>query len=193
MPAWLHGVLAPPKDHVLIELDWDAQEVAVMAGLSGDPQRSTTTRTEIRIGHLAFAPAWYRRGDKDDHKELRNKSFKPVVLGANYGMTAYGIAAKTGRSLLWSRAAHTLHRQTYPVFHQWLGDTLAQAKFDRLIESPMGWPLHDIGETRTRTLMIFRLKPGGRRHADRCDRSCGGRHSSLLQRARRVLDLGAQN
>jgi hypothetical protein len=37
LPAWLHGVLAPPKDHVLIELDWDAQEVAIMAGLSGDP------------------------------------------------------------------------------------------------------------------------------------------------------------
>jgi DNA polymerase-1 len=162
LPAWLHGVLAPPKDHVLIELDWDAQEVAIMAGLSGDP--AMIDDYQNGDPHWAFG---VRAGlvppgaNKDDHKELRNKSFKPVVLGANYGMTAYGIAAKTGRSLLWSRAAHTLHRQTYPVFHQWLGDTLAQAKFDRLIESPMGWPLHVIGETRTRTLMNFPAQAGG--------------------------------
>jgi len=32
--------------------------------------------------------------NKRDFQELRQKSFKPVTLGSNYGMSPYGIAAK---------------------------------------------------------------------------------------------------
>jgi DNA polymerase I len=161
LPAWLHGVLAPPKDHVLIELDWDAQEVAIMAGRSGDENMIADYRGDPHWAFGVRAGLVPADANKDDHKELRNKSFKPVVLGANYGMTPYGIAGKTGRSLLWARDIHARHRQTYPTFHRWLGDTVAQAKFDRVIESPFGWPLHVIGDTRTRTLMNFPAQAGG--------------------------------
>ena len=37
LPAWVHGFLAPPPGFALIELDWNAQEIGLMAGQSGDP------------------------------------------------------------------------------------------------------------------------------------------------------------
>ena len=162
LPAWLHGLLAPPKDYVLVELDWDGQEIAIMAGESGDANMIADYRNgDPHWGFGVRAGLVPAGADKADYQELRNKSLKPVTLGSNYGMTPYGIAHKTKRSLMWARDIHARHRQTYPTFHQWLGDTVAQAKFDRQIVSPFGWPLHVIGATRTRTLKNFPAQAGG--------------------------------
>jgi DNA polymerase I len=84
-----------------------------------------------------------------------------VVLGQNYGMTPHGIAAKTGKSLQWSRNIYAQHHSIYPVFRRWLDDRVVQAKFDRVIRSPFGWPLHVTGETSTRALMNFPAQAGG--------------------------------
>ena len=83
------------------------------------------------------------------------------MLGQNYGMTAYGIAAKTGKSLLWAREIHALHRLTYPVFHRWVADVVAQAKFDCVIESPFGWPMAVMVGTSDRSLMNYMAQAGG--------------------------------
>lgn len=162
LPAWLHGLLRPPPGLALIELDWDAQEIGIVAGLSGDAGMIA----DYRAGdpHWAFG---VRAGlvppdaDKLAHLEDRNKKFKPVTLGVNYGMTPYGIAAKTGRSLLWARDIYARHRQSYPVFHRWIGDVVAQAKFDGSIASPFGWPLAVIAATKHRTLLNFPAQAGG--------------------------------
>jgi hypothetical protein len=162
LPSWLHGLLKPPPRCALVALDWDAQEIGIMAALSGD--------TAMIADYAAGDPHWafgVRAGlvaadaNKDDHEELRQKRFKPVTLGSNYGMTPYGIAAQTERSLLWARDIHARHRQTYPTFHQWLGDVVAQAKFDGRIESPFGWPMHVIADTKNRTIMNFLAQAGG--------------------------------
>ena len=149
LPSWLHGLLRPPPGFALVELDWTGQEYAITAALSGDPG--------MIADYLTGDPHWafgVRAGlvsadaDKAEHKELRDKILKPITHGQNYGMTAYGIAAKTGRSLLWSRDVHARHRQTYPVFHRWLGDIVAQAKFDGVMATPFGWPMAVIAETK---------------------------------------------
>jgi DNA polymerase I-like protein with 3'-5' exonuclease and polymerase domains len=79
----------------------------------------------------------------------------------NYGMTAYGIAAKTKKSLDWAREMQARHRGAYPVFHQWRGDVVAQAHFDEAITSPFGWRLIVTADTKTRTLMNFLAQAGG--------------------------------
>jgi DNA polymerase I len=162
LPAWLHGLIAPPPGWSVVELDWDGQEVGLMAALSGDPAMIE----DYLAGdpHLGFG----RRvklvppdATKETHREVRDKICKPVVLGQNYGMTPYGIAAKTGKSLLWAREIHALHRLTYPVFHRWLGDTVAQAKFDGVIYSPFGWPQAVTAATSNRSLMNYMAQAGG--------------------------------
>jgi DNA polymerase-1 len=161
LPSWLHGIIAPPPGWAIAELDWDGQEIGIMAGLSGDPAMIEDYRSGDP--HLSFG----RRvkllpldATKDSHGEERNRICKPIVLGQYYGMTAYGIAA-TGKSLLWAREIHALHRLTYPVFHRWVADVVAQAKFDCVIESPFGWPMAVTAETSDRSLMNYMAQAGG--------------------------------
>jgi DNA polymerase-1 len=98
---------------------------------------------------------------KASHREIRDKILKPVVHGQSYGMTPYGIAAKTGKSLSWSREIDTGHQLTYPVFHCWVGDVVAQAKFDGVIHSPFGWPMAVTSATKSRTLMNYLAQSSG--------------------------------
>jgi hypothetical protein len=56
---------------------------------------------------------------------------------------------------------HARHRHAYPVFHQWLGDTVVQARFAEVIVSPFGWRQIVTADTRTRSLMNFPAQAGG--------------------------------
>jgi hypothetical protein len=162
LPGWLHGIIAPTPGWAVAKLDWDSQEVGLMAAYSGDPGMIEDQLSgDPHLGFGRRAKLVPRDATKETHREIRDKICKPLVHGQNYGMTAYGIAAKTGRSLLWSREAHALHRLTYPVFHRWLGDTVAQAKFDGVILSPFGFPLAVTASTTNRTLMNFPAQAGG--------------------------------
>jgi len=162
LPTWLRGLLRPPPGWVLLELDFKAQEVAIVAARSGDPGMLADYRSGdpywgfgVRAGLVATD------ADANAHKEFRDKVLKPLVLGQYYGMTPHGIAHKTGRSLLWARAIHSRQRTLSPVFYRWRGDMVAQAKFDRLITSPFGWPMAVDGKTTDRTLMNFPAQAGG--------------------------------
>ena len=162
LPAWLRGLLAPPPGWALIELDWDAQEIGLMAGLSGDPQMIEDYRSgDPHWGFGVRAGLVPTGAKKADFREMREKQFKPVVLGMNYGMTPYGIAARTGKSLQWGRDMHARHHHTYPVFHRYLGDFVAQATFDGVMMSPFGWPVAVTADTRKRTLMNFPAQSAG--------------------------------
>jgi DNA polymerase-1 len=162
LPAWLHGLIKPPPGYAIFEIDWDAQEVGLMAGLSGDPDMIEDFRTDPYFGFGKRAKLVPEDASKKnpEHRDYRNKILKPVVLGQNYGMTPHGIANKTGKSMQWSRTVHMLHHLVYSVFHNWLGDTVAQAKFNRVIRSPYGWPQHVTGETSDRVLMNFPAQAG---------------------------------
>jgi DNA polymerase I len=159
LPAWVRGLLRPPEGWVLIELDWVCEEFGLIAGMCGDPGM---------IHDYLSADVYESLGERlglvapeGGQKEFRNRVLKPLALGQIYGMSPYGISAKTKRPLRWARDVHARHRLTYPVLHRWLGDIAAQAKFDRIIHSPLGWPMIVTGETKHRTLLNFMAQAGG--------------------------------
>jgi hypothetical protein len=76
-------------------------------------------------------------------------------------MSPFGIAAKTKKSLMWSRNIWAQHRQLYSIFHRRIADTIAQAKFDGSIESPFGWPMIVTAATKNRTLLNYIAQAGG--------------------------------
>jgi hypothetical protein len=161
LPAWTHGLIKPPPDWGVAGLDWSGQEPGIAAGLSGDPALIEDFKTgdvhlqfAIRAG---LAPIW---ATERSHGPVR-AAIKPISLGANYGMTKYGAAAATGKSLLWAADMLARHRQAYPVFTKWQQDLATQALFDERIVSPLGWPMAVHSETRKRTLLNFPEQAGG--------------------------------
>jgi DNA polymerase I-like protein with 3'-5' exonuclease and polymerase domains len=88
-------------------------------------------------------------------------SVKPLSLGAGYGISKYGIAAQSGRSLLWAADVLARYRLAYPVFVEWQHAIVIQAVFDERIVSPLGWPMAVHAKTKRRTLLNFPAQAGG--------------------------------
>jgi hypothetical protein len=160
LPTWLHGLIRPPPGYAIFELDFRAEEVGLMAALSGDPAMVEDYLKEPYIEFAKRAGLAPPEATANTHRDIRD-ACKPVVLGQNYGMTKYGIARKTGKSLLWARDIATRHRLAYPVFHSWLADVVAQARFDGFIQTPFGWPMAVTEETSTRAIMNYPAQGAG--------------------------------
>src|SRR5262245_9490205 len=161
LPSWLHGLIKPAPGWGVALLDWSAQEIGIGAGLSGDP--SLIADFQSGDPHMRFA---IRAGlapegaTKHTHEQIR-EAIKPISHGANYGTSKYGLAAKTGRSLLWDSEMLARHRPVYRRFAQWQQDLVTQALFDERISSPLGWPMAVTAETKTRTLLNYMMQAGG--------------------------------
>ena len=179
----------PPRGWGIAALDWSAQEIGIGAGLCGDPaliadfqSGDPHMRFAIRAG---LAPEW---ATKRSHGPVRD-AVKPISLGVNYGMSKYGAAAATGKSLLWAAETLARHRHAYPVFAQWQQDTVTQALFDERIVSPLG--LADGGACRNQQTHVAELPAPSRwrrLHAARRDRRARGRDQDHRGGARCVLD-----
>jgi hypothetical protein len=161
LPSWVHGLIKPAPGWGIALLDWSGQEIGIGAALSGDPMMIA----DFQSGdpHMRFA---IRAGlapvgaTAQTHAALRD-AVKPLVHGASYGMSKYGAAAATGKSLLWSAETLARHRHTYPIFTQWQQNVVTQAIFDGRIVSPLGWPMAVHAGTPKRTLMNFMQQAAG--------------------------------
>jgi DNA polymerase-1 len=160
LPRWVRGVMQPPPGYGMAELDYTAQELLAMAMASGD---------EVMLAdYLSGDPyvAFGVRAGLIPAGWVGNHPFrgacKIVVLGMLFGMSPYGIAAKTGKSMTWARGIYRRHREVYWKFHQWLGDVIATARLQTgLIVSPLGWPMVVTDNTPERTLMNFPAQSAG--------------------------------
>jgi hypothetical protein len=161
MPSWIHGLIAPPLGFGVAAIDWSGQEIAIGAGLSGDP--ALIADYQSGDPHLNFA---IRTGlappgaTEETHAAVR-EMVKPISLGQSYGMTKYGAAAATGKSLLWAAEALAAYARAYPVRNKWLHNVVAQAVFDQRIVSPFGWPMAVHADTKRGTLLNYLHQAAG--------------------------------
>jgi DNA polymerase-1 len=161
-PKWQRFlIVSESAEHVLVYVDFVAQEVGIAAALSGD-----STMREIYEAsdcHLAFAvragaaPRW---ATKQTHASVR-KRYKTVNLGVLYGQTAFGIAARLG---ITEREAEILladHLALFPRFWEW-SERVVQRAFDRgWIATPCGWRSKVPASSNERTWMNFPMQATG--------------------------------
>jgi hypothetical protein len=158
LPSWIHGLIKPPPGWGVAALDWQAQEIGLVAGLSQDPARIADYLAGDPHAHFAVRAGLAPEGAVT--KSLRD-TVKPISLGSSYGISKYGVAAQTGKSLIWASDKLALHRHAYPVFCQWQQNVVTQALFDERIVSPLGWPMAVHAETRHRTLLNYPAQAAG--------------------------------
>jgi DNA polymerase-1 len=161
LPSWLHGIIAPPQGFGAALFDWKAQEPGLAAAFSKDS--ALIADYESGDHHMMFA---IRTGlappdaTAETHRIARD-NVKPISIGINYGMSKYGAAAQSKKSLAWAASAIASHNHAYPVFTQWQHDMSTQARFDERISTVFGWPMAVHAETRRGTLLNFPMQANG--------------------------------
>jgi DNA polymerase-1 len=161
LPSWTHGLMAPPPGWAYVGLDWKAQEPGIAAGLSGDPALVADYQSgDLHMRFAVRAGLAPEGATKQSHGPLRD-TIKPLSLGVFYGITKYGAARQTGKSLLWAAEMLARHPHAYPVFTQWQQNVVTQALFEERIVSVLGWPMAVHAGTRKRTLLNFMQQASG--------------------------------
>jgi DNA polymerase I-like protein with 3'-5' exonuclease and polymerase domains len=139
-PKWLRWLIVPESpDHVLVYVDFVAQEVGIAAALSRDPvMRAVYEADDCHMAFAIRAGAAPADATKESHAGVR-KQYKTVNLGTLYGQTAFGIAARLGISYHAADRVLADHRALFPTFWAWSRRVVNAAFERRWIRTPCGW------------------------------------------------------
>jgi DNA polymerase-1 len=139
---WIRRLIKPGPGMALVYLDWSSQELAVAGALSGDPL--LWDAYEGGDPYIAFA---IQAGTapigatKATHPVERDQC-KSIVLGVNYGMSAAGIALKSGIHIDRARELLRLHKATYSVFWKWGETNVNHVLLGEPLMTVYGWRIH---------------------------------------------------
>jgi hypothetical protein len=160
-PAWMRGLIRANPGWAIAYLDFASQEFAIAAWLSGDRNMQAVYLTGdpyLAMGVLlGLAP---KDATKRSHRAIRDLC-KILTLGISYGMTAEGLARRTGRTE--GEAEELLRRcyRAFPVFHEWANDQVARAKANRHIETEHGWEMYVERNANLRSLRNWLMQSTG--------------------------------
>jgi DNA polymerase I len=131
----------PPPGYAVSYLDFEQQEFAIAAALSGDPNMMEAYRSGdpyLEFGkQTGGLPEW---ATKETHPQIR-EGFKQTALGVQYGMSDSGLSRKLKSLGLDGSTAHAknllhMHRETYRVFWKW---SEGAVHFAIYLVTTLGW------------------------------------------------------
>jgi DNA polymerase-1 len=137
--TWIRGLIKPEAGTALAYLDFSSQEFAIAACLSGDERMWCAY--ESGDPYLQFAKDAGLAppdGDKTSHGDVRDKC-KAIVLGVQYGMSAYGMAHRAGILVAEARELLLLHHEHYRTFWGWADANVESVLAGGMLSTPMGW------------------------------------------------------
>ncbi|WP_157054146.1 DNA polymerase [Ruegeria sp. 6PALISEP08] len=137
---WIRHLIVPPERQAIAYLDWRSQEIAIAAGLSGDPQMRAAYATDPYLSFAISIGLAPQGATRQTHGTVRD-AMKPVILGVNYGLGAQSLAHQTGKSVKEAMRLLDAHRDTYPVFWAWLEGIIEMGSCGQVIETRLGWPV----------------------------------------------------
>ena len=159
---WVRGLIKPAEGMALAYCDWSSQEIAIAAALLGD--ELLWTAYESGDPYIAFA---IQAGlsppgaTKETHKDIRNRC-KSVVLGTNYGMSAYGVAQAAKIHELEAKALLQKHRETYRKFWVWAENNKDRGLLGLKLETCFGWSIKvNSGDVKANTFLNWPMQAHG--------------------------------
>jgi DNA polymerase-1 len=156
--VWLRGLIRPPEGHAVVYLDYEQQEFAVAAALSGDENMMNAYRSGD--AYLAFgkqAGVIPADATKKSHKAARDQC-KATALAAQYGAGPGLIADRTNLMVPYARELLKHHQRTYPTYWRWSDSAVAFAMAFSFMPTVFGWNIHVGPEANSRSLMNFPIQ-----------------------------------
>ena len=137
--VWVRGLIKPEPGTALAYLDFASQEFAIAACLSGDEKMWRAY--ESGDPYLQFAKDARLApldATKQSHEAVRDRC-KAIVLGVQYGMSAFGMAQRAGILQVEARELLQLHKEHYRTFWAWAEQNVEYALAGGVLSTPMGW------------------------------------------------------
>jgi DNA polymerase I len=159
--VWIRSLIKPPPGMAIAYIDYEQQEFAIAATLSGDPNMLAAYASGDP--YLAFAKqagAIPPDGTTKTHRGVR-ELYKQCVLGVSYGMEAFGLALKIDRPTIIARDLLRAHRETYHQFWRWSDAVVDHAKLTGELHTCFGWTLHGCCGANPRSLRNFPMQAHG--------------------------------
>src|SRR5262249_38965374 len=159
--VWTRSLIKPPPGMAVAYIDFEQQEFAIAAKLSGDANMAAAYASGDP--YLAFAKqagAIPPEGTKATHGSQR-ELFKTTAVAVLYGMAEYGLARRLDQPTVVARDLLRSHHETFRQFWRWITAVVDHAKLVGELHTCFGWSLHGCCGANPRSLMNFQMQAHG--------------------------------
>lgn len=161
LPAWMRFLCQARPGHVMVGLDWKAQEIAIAAVLSGDDGLLADVASGdpycafgIRIGLM---PTGATKHTHSVEREL----CKTVLIAAGYGIGSRTLAARLGCTVIEATELLRRLRAAYPSYYAWSAALVDDAYCERVASTCFGWSVAVGHDTRPNAVRNFPMQSFG--------------------------------
>ena len=159
---WVRGLIKPGPGMALAYCDWSSQEIAIAAALSGDELLwNAYASGDPYIAFAIQAGLAPSGATKETHTDIRNRC-KSVVLGTNYGMSAYGVAQAAQIHEIEAKSLLQKHRETYRRFWVWADNNKEMGLLGLKLQTDFGWSIQvEGGNVKANTFLNWPMQANG--------------------------------
>src|SRR5262249_35253825 len=140
--VWLRSLIKPPPGMAVAYVDFEQQEFAIAAKLSGDANMLAAYISGDP--YLAFAKqagVIPPHGTEATHGSERVLC-RSMALGVLYGMEAQGLALRLDQPTIIARELLRAHHESYRRFWRWSEAVVDHAQLTGEFHTVFGWVLH---------------------------------------------------
>jgi hypothetical protein len=158
---WIRYLIKPAEGMAVAYLDYEQQEFAIAAALSGD--RNMMAAYATGDPYLAFAKqagAVPPEATKKTHAAERDL-YKATALAVQYGMGAESLALRIGKAKAHGVALLEHHKRVYPDFWRWSDHASTAGMLGKPLITVFGWRTFGKGDGNPRTYRNFPAQANG--------------------------------
>lgn len=159
--SWIRHLIKPPDGYGLAYIDWEQQEFAIAAVLSGDQAMLESYRSgDPYLDFAKRAGAVPKDATKRSHGAIRDR-YKTCALAVLYGAGAERIGFNLGLPPAYGHELLRAHREQYRTYHRWVEQVLDHAQVTGRIQTVFGWQCRVGEEWNPRALANFPMQGNG--------------------------------
>jgi DNA polymerase I len=159
--TWQRSLIQPAEDMAVAYVDYSAEEVAIAAYLSGDPELLKAIESgDPYISFLVRAGLVPDGSTKATHKKERDIA-KVAVLGMNYGLQPPSLARGTGLTLMEAQKLHRQLQKIYDRYWEWSQGVINAGLLRGELYTYFGWRAQVVEGVKATTLKNFPAQAHG--------------------------------